>query len=269
MLDGQHRIALIFTTVVTLFVFAHNQPWPYVFIMAQPFLALWALKPLERISESRATRLACIALVLAIGMSFVRNVQFLAIDNRAQMEVVARAEALLGPQDVYFDGIGMLPNRPEPSTLWLDRKAVLTTLAERERSEAYRIFQRTPSKVLLWSYRLDDIRPVVAPLLETRYVRVAPNIRLIGRDLAEGSASVFDVPVAGRYALYDREGNILPGQIEVDGRLRPAPLDLAAGRRTINLRSGPGEALLLPEAPYAGRLRPGADHPDLFDKVYD
>jgi hypothetical protein len=98
---------------------------------------------------------------------------------------------------------------------------------------------------------------------------VAPNIRLIGRDLAQGSASVFDVPVAGRYALYDREGNILPGLIEVDGRLRSAPLDLAAGRRTISLRGGPGKALLLPEAPYAGRLKTGADHPDLFDKVYE
>lgn len=268
-IEGRQRIALIFTAVVTLCVFAHNQPWPYVFIMALPFLALWAPLPFDRVADPRAFHLGCIALVLGVATSFVRNAQFLAIDNSRQLEIVARAEALVKPDQTYFDGVGMLPNRREPSTLWLDRKAVSATLAEGERSEAYRIFAETPPKIIIWSTRMQDICQVVAPLLETRYVQVAPNIRLAGRKLRAGRPAIFDVPIAGRYALYDRTGAALAGQIKVDGTLLTAPVSLPVGRTTVSLRTGSEMALLLPEGRYAGLFASGPDHAGLFDKVYD
>jgi hypothetical protein len=201
--------------------------------------------------------------------SFVRNVQYLSIDNRKQLELISRAEALTGPEDVYFDGIGMLPNRSEPSTLWLDRRAVVTTLSDKESSEAFRIFAEAPPKIILWSYRMHDVRSVLMPLIETRYAKVAPNLRLAGRALRTGQPTDFDVTFAGRYALYDRTGRRLPGGIEVDGRLQTPPFDLGVGRRSVVLRAGASEALLLPERDYVGLLSLGRDDPGLFDKVYD
>ena len=44
-LGQRQRIALIFSVVITVLVFAHNQPWPYVFIMALPFVSLLGIGP--------------------------------------------------------------------------------------------------------------------------------------------------------------------------------------------------------------------------------
>src|SRR5690606_1743874 len=71
-LAGGRRVALIFTIVITTLVFLHDQPWPYVFIMALPFLALWSLERLDRLADGKPpARLAVIVLGLSIGASFV------------------------------------------------------------------------------------------------------------------------------------------------------------------------------------------------------
>lgn len=269
-LDSGRRIALLFSLVITILVFAHDQPWPYVFIMALPFIALWALVPLDRLAAGGRPLLLPLALLaVALLVSFVGNARYLRIDNDAQLELVARAEALLGPDDAYFDGIGMLPNRREPSTLWLDRHFVLATLREGRGSEAWRIFTRSPPKVILWSYRMDDIAPVVAPALARSYVAVAPNLRIAGRRLRDGRTERFDVPVAGRYRLYDSGGRPVAGEIDAGGRTLSPPLRLSAGPVALTLRNGPPEALLLPEGAYDGVIARGPDDKALFAHVYD
>ena len=269
-LDGPRRIALIFSTVITGLVFAHDQPWPYVFVMALPFVALWATGAADRLAAGKALhgRLAWAVLGVGIAASFARNGQMLRIDNRDQLALVARAEALVRPDEVYFDGIGMLPNRREPSTLWIDRHYVLKTLAEKQRSDAYRLLAATPPKLIIWSYRMDAIAPVVEPLIAPSYVQVAPNIRLAGVALRRGQAARFVAPVAGAYALYDRDGRPVNGAVTVDGRTA-APVTLGRGSVTVAFNGGPDEALLLPRGDYAGTFAPGADNPRLFDGVYD
>jgi hypothetical protein len=253
------RVALIFSVIVTALVFAHNQPWPYVFIMALPFMALWAIRPFDALAgKPLYLRAAWAVLAIAVATSFVKNVTYLKIDNRDQLALVGRAEALLGPGESYFDGVGMLPNRPEPSTLWLDRHAILLTLAEGRRSEAYRAFATSPPKLILWTYRMDNILPLVLPLIRNSYVKVAPNIRMAGVALGLGRPATFDVPVAGTYALYDFAGNRLPGR----------PLELRRGKVRVTLLHGPAHALLLPQGSYAGRLARGPDDQDLFVGVY-
>ena len=267
-MDGPRRIGLIFTLVVTLFVFSHNQPWPYVFIMALPFLALWSPGFIDRIAGRMP--LAAAALVgVAVAASFPRNGHYLHIDNYAQLELVAQAEALVGPGDVYFDGIAMLPNRSEPSLLWLDRKYVLKTLAENQASEAYKIFAAAPPKVILWSYRMDAVEPVVGPLIRQSYVAVAPNLRIAGRHLHSGTQERFVVPYAGQYQLYDGAGQPVTGQVEVDGRLLAPPFRLRTGPAAVTLRNGPAQARLLPAGSYRGLRKPGPDNPTLFAGVYD
>jgi hypothetical protein len=269
-LDGRRRIALIFTVVITALVFTHDQPWPYVFIMALPFIALWSLTLFDRIpADAGYRRLAWAALGLAIALSFGRNLFYLRFDNADQLRLVQRAESLVGPRDRYFDGIGMLPNRSEPSTLWLDRHYVLRTLHEARDSEAYRIFSKDPPKVILWSYRMDAIYPVVAPLIRDSYVHIAPNLKIAGRQLTLAQPAVFDVPIAGRYSLYSKSGTAVQGTLEVNGMVFDSMVQMQGGRNTIVLRSGGAEVLLLPEGLYAGRFEDKPDNPLLFGDVYN
>ena len=268
-LEGPTRIALIFTWMITIFVFKHDQPWPYVFIMALPFMALWALRPLDALAGRRPHLLAGEAvLAIAVGASFVRNIQVLRIDNHKQLELVGRAEALLAPRDVYFDGVGMLPNRFEPSTLWLDRHTILVTMAEGQRSEAYRIFSHAPPKVILWSYRMDAIDPLVEPLLRDSYVQIAPNLRIAGQRLEAGRESRFNVPVAGEYALYDLAGRPAASSLVVDGKPVQSPVQLTRGTHTVAL-DGARSAMILPQGDYGGRIVAGPDDPMLFAGIYD
>jgi hypothetical protein len=266
-LDGRTRMALVSTSVVAALVFAHNQPWPYVFIMALPFVSLWCVKLFDRIGSDRQ-RLAWAVLGIAIIASFGRNIQYLKIDNASQMDVVARAEALLAPDETYFDGTAMLPNRKEPSTLWLDRAYVLKTLRERENSEAWRILSKTPPKVILWTYRMDAIEPVISPLIRDSYVQVAPNIRLAGRPVTGNKPVTFRVPVSANYRLYDFRGDPVPGTLAVNGKLLDQPFRLSKGQY-LTLTPGAGEALILPERQYAGLFKPGPDDPALFANVYN
>jgi hypothetical protein len=269
-LDERQRIALIFTMVVTALVFAHNQPWPYVFIMALPFMALWSLTLLDRIAGNRLFMLTgWVALGIPIAISYVKNVTYLEYENAAQLELVARAEKLVGPNDRYFDAVGMLPNRMEPSTLWLGRAEILKTLREGKKSEAYRILAYSPPKIILWSYRMDAIEPVVRPLIQNSYVQIAPNLRVAGRRLKPGEPVTFDAPIPGTYALYSAAGKPLRGKVEIDGAEVDSPVSLSRGRKIVTLRTGHDTAFLLPSGPYGHAATPGGDNDQLFAGVYD
>lgn len=266
------RIVLIFSLVITTLVFAHSQPWPYVFIMALPFISLWSLTPLDYIlthSGRPILRLFFLTITaLALLSSYFTNLSYLKIDNVQQLEIVSRAEALLKPDEKYFDGIGMLPNRLEPTTLWLDNWYVLKTLREGKGSEAWQVLTQSPPKVILWSNRLTKIYSVIAEAIDNSYVQVAPNIRMAGQRLHVNRQTVFKVPLTGRYQLYSETGAPVSAQINVDGIALTPPIILSAGRKTITLLNGPETALLLPEGSYTGLFKEGDDNRDLFANVY-
>ena len=266
------RIVLIFSLVITTLVFAHSQPWPYVFIMALPFISLWSLTPLDYIlthSGRPILRLFFLTITaLALLSSYFTNLSYLKIDNVQQLEIVSRAEALLKPDEKYFDGIGMLPNRLEPTTLWLDNWYVLKTLREGKGSEAWQVLTQSPPKVILWSNRLTKIYSVIAEAIDNSYVQVAPNIRMAGQRLHVNRQTVFKVPLTGRYQLYSETGAPVSAQINVDGIALTPPIILSAGRKTTTLLNGPETALLLPEGSYTGLFKEGDDNRDLFANVY-
>ncbi|GEM_PF-629605 len=261
------RIAMIFSLIITLLVFAHDQPWPYVFVMVIPFLALWAPVPFTLL-QRQFRRLTVIAVMTAIAISFVSNIAYLPVHNRDQLDLLARAEALVRPDQIYFDAIGMLPNRREPSQLWLDRHYVLKTLEEGTRSEAYQLLSHTPPDAILWSYRMDEVDRVISPLINASYVRVSPNIRLIGQRLESDRPQLFRVPRSGPFALYREDGAKLACRAEIDGRAIDGPTQLVAGPHTIRLGQCPAGTLILPQGEYAGLFRSGADDSELFTDVY-
>lgn len=271
LLGERKRIAFIFSVVITTLVFIHDQPWPYVFIMALPFMSLWALAPLDYLfARFNTLPFFCLAVIIAIIMlaSYNANIRYLKINNTAQIELVTRAEALLEPDEKYFDGIGMLPNRPEPTTLWLDVHYVLATRKEGVNSEAYQMLSQSPPTLILWSYRMDNIYPVVATLIRNSYVRVAPNIRMAGSLLHARNLQTFNVPIAGKYQLYSESGSVVSASVEVDGVMLTPPFKLTAGSKMVALHGGSDRAFLLPERAYAGLLKTGDDDKNLFADVY-
>lgn len=270
-LNEKTRIALIFSIIITTLVFTHDQPWPYVFIMALPFMSLWAFVPLDYLSAHNHRLGLIFALTvtaLAILSSYITNISYLKISNVQQLELVTRAERLLEPHEKYFDGIGMLPDRLEPTTLWLDAWYVLKTLQEGKDSEAWKVLTQSPPKIILWSYRMDKIYPVIVEAINNSYVQVAPNIRMAGRRLYSGRQEEFNVPIARKYQLYSETGTPIAARVKVGDIILTSPFMLPTGRKTITLLDGPKKALLLPEGTYGDLFKDGDDE-KLFTHIYN
>lgn len=268
-MSGPERLTLVYTIVLTILVFRHNQPWPYVFIMAIPFLSLWVPGLLIVAGPHRYGRILMSALLsAACALSLVRNVGYLTHSNAAQFDVIAQAEALLGPEQAYFDGVGMVPTRPDRPRAWLDAHAVYTTLQEGEDSKLMRALQRTPPDLVIHNYRIDRLQELLGPYLERSYVRVAPNILLPGVRLNAGSAMVFDVPVAGRYDLYVSGKRHAEASLIIDGKDVSFPAELERGPTRIEVPADLPEALHLLPAGLTSLPTDAGENIPLFNGVY-
>ncbi|HEY0789216.1 MAG TPA: hypothetical protein VGE86_11265, partial [Thermoanaerobaculia bacterium] len=266
------RAALVFTVVITTFVFMHNQPWPYVFVMALPFLSLWAPEIpglLARRAEWQEASALLLALaVLALG--FGRNLAYLDHVNTAQRFVVRQAESLLAPEDRYQDGLGMVPMRREAVESWWDAmNATLFLRAVRagDRGEIHRILENHP-KLWIVNYRVLNLMPVLEPYLRRSYVLVSPNIFLAGAIVRSGGETTFANHWPGAYELYAPDGKPAAIPFEIDGRAVAGPTMIPVGSHRV--RTGaPGAYALLP----AGLRVPPRDEMgppiDLFPRVYD
>ena len=216
------RIAAVTTAIVTVLVFAHEQPWPYVFVMALPFLSVFAPDGLLWL-EARApdggpwVRLAACALLM---WQLPRNFAYFTHDNGVQNEVVEYAERLLEPGDRYFDGIGMVPTRYlaqlvswEPIIL----EGVRVELARGDDRSIRKILDSRP-KLWILNYRFFDLRAYLPRLLDRSYVRVHRNVMLTGALLRDARAVTFVNRWPGRYGLFRPDGSRSGETWYLDGR---------------------------------------------------
>ena len=268
------RLAAVASTVVALLVFRHEQPWPYVFVMALPFLAVFAPVALAWLEERAGAtgpwvRLAACALLL---LQLPRNFAYLGHDNWVQNEVVAQAERLLGPDDRYFDGIAMVPTRPsaDPAS-WeaLILEDVRARLVGGDDSPIREILEKRP-KVWILNYRIHALREFLPRLLDPSFVRVHRDLLLTGAFLPGGGPVTFVNRWPGRYALFQADGTPGGGAWTVNGHAAPRDGFLPAGRFEIGGASADGPRYLFPAGtalpaplPVAGPLD------DLFGGVYD
>ncbi|MDE9449952.1 glycosyltransferase family 39 protein [Aliiroseovarius sp. Z3] len=179
-LDGAARIFLVYTTLLTALVFFHNQTWPYVFTMALPFLAVYGAAAVTHYLQHSKRRAAIIqGILMAIAIqSTVRNVQYLNHDNHAQLALVRFAEAQLGKDDTYFDGIGMIPSRRMEPRLWLDAQGVRKTRDEGQSSDLYSALLGAEPHLVISTYRTDSLGEVFTSVLEAKYGFLSPHIML-------------------------------------------------------------------------------------------
>ncbi len=244
-LSRPERVAWIFSGVIALLVFAHPAPWPYNFIMAIPFLALWAPVMAARWGQSYAVRPSTfLALILiALAPSLIRNLDYLDNDNRFQNATLERAESLLAPGDSYADGIGMVVTRRHAGAV-VDGQAVSwdAPILARIRAQAeagdYRrfeaIFAGAP-KIWIENYRTETLRDILLPFLRRSYVPIFPNLLISGIALKPGEEKIFENRWPGAYRLYSADGRASPSPWVADSRVGRGPLVLGRGARRIRL----------------------------------
>lgn len=262
--------AWVTTLVVTGLVVRHPQPWPYVLVTPLPFLAAWGGRVLDLAPRDRRGAVAVAVLAIA-GWSFVRNVRYLGHSNAVQNRVVREAERLLGPEDRYLDGTGMVPSRRQSARVWWDTPKLGRWRAAAERgdlSSFEQAFEGRP-KVFILTYRSDKVADLLEPFLAESYVRVGSNLLLSGIELRSGEATRFVNRWPGEYDVRVTGGLDVGVVLEVDGRPVTAPVTLDVGVRELVLGGAVGRAWLLPsDAPRDLEL--GADLPraELFPLRY-
>ena len=267
--NSARRLALSFSFVIIGFVFAHNQPWPYVFVMVLPFLSLWVLVPFDAFDQKQIIqRLLVATLVIGVSYSYLRNLEYLRHDNRIQLSLLAEADRLLPDGGTYFDGIGMLPHHLEEPRIWLDARGVYSTLRDGKSSPLYQSLMQSPPDMVIRSYRTTNLDSLLHSVFENRYQPVSPNILVPGRSLPNAEEVVFDTPVAGSYALYGSSGAPLDRRLRIDGVWVYAPFKLNVGRHVVLAEPGDDLLYLLPSGLALGPLSKDPHPLSLFDGVY-
>lgn len=267
------RFVFGFGLAMTLFVFAHSQPWPYVFVMCQPLLAICAGVWVSRLGDRR--RIAVLLALLPLGWTMPRGLELLEIDNVEQTVVIAQAESLLNEDDVYGDGLGMVPTRRRAGLAdpWWDALGAQKLLIEAQDGQSEtlnRLFAEGP-KVWIVTYRTSNLGEVILPYLRESYVPVCPNVLLSGAMVTAGRETRFRNHWPGAYALYDAAGQRAETDILVNGRTRHGEFDLVAGTYSVRLPlyTGSERLFLLPAGLDLPDMLPAPGRPQpLFTDVY-
>lgn len=268
------RLAAVMASIVTLLVFLHEQPWPYVFVMALPFLSVFAPSALSWL-ETRApdrgpwVRLAACVLLM---WQLPRNFAYLAHDNGIQNEVVEYAESLLGPDDRYFDGIGMVPTRHLTPLISWEALVLEGVRAELARGDDRSIRHILDSRPKLWilNYRVHGLRAYLPRLLDPSYVRVHPDVLLTGAFFRDARPVTFVNRWPGRYGLFRSDGSPSGEAWRLDGRETAADGFVPVGSHEVVVALADGPRYLLPVGTTLVMPLPVVSPvDDLFHGVYD
>jgi hypothetical protein len=273
MLAPAQRPLAAATAIITALVFRHPQPWPYVFVMCMPFLALFAPVCIGFVS-SRLQPFTYLALTLILSLSFLRNVAALGHDNTAQFRVARQVEAMLGPHDRYFDGVAMLPTREIAGThpwWWWDAPVTDTLRAQLQQGNASNfatIVQQRP-KVWILNYRFARLESWLDPYLGYGTVRVGDVILVSGRSIPPAQTVMFQNLWPGPYHLVGADGRRSTATAIVDGRPCATPCRIEVGEHHVASNAST-PAYLMP-----ADVRPTAPMPitapvfELYADVYD
>lgn len=261
------------TLVITLAVFMHPQSWPYVFVMCMPFLALFAPACFE-LARARWRPFWVLAVSALLCLSFLRNTAVLSHGNSAQLRVVRQAEAMLGPHDRYFDGVGMIPTRDitgrHPYWSW---DAPITDTLRRQLASGNSanfapIFEQQP-KLWIMNYRFQRMADWLGSILQLATVSVSDVIRVTGRSIAPGEIARFQNLWAGKYRLIGSDGSPSAAVAIVDGQLCPAPCAISVGNHRLQSDSLQPVFLLPADILPPGPLPVRAHGFDLYANIYD
>lgn len=271
------RVALIATLIVTILIFQHDQPWPYVFVWPQVLLSLWVIPLTDWISERGwlTRNQAVLALTFLATLSLPRQVRYLNHTNTGQISVMIQAENLLEPKDTYFDGIGMIVDRDIAGNYpgwWWDTPTIANiraALRSRDASALQSVMDAHP-KLWILNYRILIMSDVVQRMVAGGYVRISPSLLLTGIEMKpDGQETEFACRWSGEYQLFDETGQKVTESIAVNGLAPAQVVALTPGHyRVRGPKTGQRRFLLPVGSTFTGPLGPRESAPDLFSEVY-
>ncbi len=275
--DPRRRFFFVFTITMLVLAALHRAPWPYTFVMVVPFLAVYAALAghvaVEAISKYRYLVYPALLLVLLVifGQSFLRSEEHLRIPLAIQLRTVAAAEAILGPEDTYYDAIRIIAAR-RPASRVILQKVALNQLRNAWGRLGWSFIEgirASKCKLMIYNYRLESLPASFKVFMVDHYVLIGANIFVSGAEVT-GPKEVIDLVWPGRY-LALKSGDCK--NIYIDGKRlleRTSSVKLDAGRHKIGF-TGKGTLLLVPED--AGRwvLRHGLRKKlvALFHRIYE
>jgi hypothetical protein len=271
------RVALIATVIVTLLIFHHDQPWPYVFVWPQMLLSLWVIPLADWVAERRwlARDQAVLALTFLAALSLPRQVRYLNHTNAEQISVMVQAENLLEPGSTYFDGIGMIVDRDIAGDYpgwWWDTPTIARIRAALKSGNASDLQSVMDAHPKLWilNYRILIMSDVVQRMVAGGYVRISPNLLLSGVELDPGAPETpFACHWAGRYRLFNRHGGAVAGPVGLDGLAPAEVVSISPGLHRVRGPQSKEPLFLLPaDTPVRNPLAPQGPVPDLYADVY-
>ncbi len=259
----RHLLLGVYAATVFFLCAMHKQPWPYFFVLLLPTAAVAIVEALDlALAHSRRTGLV-LAGILFCGSLAQGAPRFLhqnARNNADQETAVRFAESLMGPEDTYFAGIPFLRHRQQPTGLeWLDGPR-LGTLRESYHEELA-LLTRSPTRLLIWNYRLSSLPPVMKKWLSQHYYQAGANVALPKLKIASGESTLTVKQATTYRVVFEKQGTI-----EIDGRRLEGQrmLRLDVGDHT--LRSTGMKVLL--EVPM-GAPQMGTPVASLFAGIYD
>ncbi len=244
------RIAWVFSLVAVSLVFNHNQPWPYIFIWAIPFVALWSAEPIMALFKGRSDRRSWVMLLAMVILSgsFARNMRFVEHSNIVQHYTVMQAESLLGVTDKYCDAIGMIVNREQAKRMWWDPPRTRAIRAEAKLGDLGRldrIFAREP-KVWVITFRTEVLKDILRPYFLNSFVRIFSNVLVTGAKISSDAETLFNNYWPGKYRLYSPHGARMEIPFYIDGVKVSGVVNIGKGDRSIRLDGNNQTAYLLP-----------------------
>lgn len=270
------RFAAIATISIASFIFTHNQPWPYIFVWAQVFLALWVIPLYEALASMRySSRSIALSIFLILAaLSLPRQIRYFDHSNHTQLLVMVEAERLIEPESRYFDGIGMVVSRriagPYPWWSWEVPNLLRMVAALKNGDDSLpRAIVADHPKLWIINYRLNPVAGLVNRMIAGGYVRISSNILLTGIQCDSGIRDIeFTCRWPGRYQLFDSQGRMIPEMVSVDGAPPSIVVEVGPGVHRLT-RSDQGQRFLLPfGTKISGSLPAQGPAQDLYAEVY-
>jgi hypothetical protein len=267
-LSKAERIAVISSILLGFMVFLYDQPWPYIFVFVVPiFSVVCSVFVRECLQYTKHIYLLLIPLFLGIPNNYLYS----KVDNNFQFATISKAESLLGTEEVYADGIGMILSR--------DRSAPDIGLDKMTRDRIYRdwetggvekidaLFDGNP-KLWIDSYRLNPLWKIVGKRFEQSYVRISPNILLAGQCYGAHENIEYENFWVGEYSFYSSSGEPLALDASRNGISLGESFELGRGQHRIE-REDSGRVCLFPAELSLVPLRVYSRRIPLFLHAYD
>lgn len=268
--DGELPEAALATGALAALLI-NPRPYAYNLLNLLPFAFLAVYRYAARLSGSirELPELAWALALLLYVAPFAASVVWASVwTNARQVQVMDAAEALTGPDDPVYDGVGLVPTRPSIAARWLLDTLNIRSFVDGSAAPARELLARNPAAVILPNYRTDWLPLADHAFIASHYVPLSDDFWTLGTSIPSGEGA-FDVLRAGRYALSKNDGARLPEAARLDG----APISggiavLAVGRHRLKA-AGPSAAVVWtgPRLDAPPRLPPH-DHRLLFIDWY-